>query len=220
MVFCFSCERKAKHPADIVAAHPDTVKAKPKQEKKTITGNFWIDRYGITRDPNKDSIAGKPVTDYLAAPQVDQIAKDFYTGKYRPTDNDSTTHLLGLINTKNKQLRPFYRWCLDETINIADGAVGEYPGEPAMEYALAYPAEFFTYMDKDTSGKRYKNWVDIISYSGLSDYTDNYNTTDFEKVKKRITANLSVNCSPCSAVLRGKIENFSNDVVAGLKKLN
>jgi hypothetical protein len=75
-------------------------------------------------------------------------------------------------------------------------------------------------MDKDTSGKRYKNWVDIISYSGLSDYTDNYNTTDFEKVKKRITANLSVNCSPCSAVLRGKIENFSNDVVAGLKKLN
>jgi hypothetical protein len=220
MVFCFSCERKAKHPADIVVAHLDTVKTKPKQEKKIITGNFWIDWYGITRDPNKDSIAGKLVKDYLNDPQVAQIAKDFYTGKYRPTDDDSTTHLLGLIKTKNKQLRPFYRWCLDETINIADGAVGEYPGEPAMQYALAHPAEFFTYMDKDISGKRYKNWMDIISYSGLFKYTDNYNTTNFDKVKKKIKADLLSNCSPCTVALRNKIEKFSTDVVDGLKKLN
>lgn len=215
MVFCFSCKRKAKHPADIVAAHVDTVKAGPKQQKKT--GNFWIDQFGITRDPNKDSIAGKPVEDYLANPQVDQIAKDFYTGKYRPTDNDSTTHLLGLIKTKNKQLRPFYRWCLDETINIADGAVGEYPGEPAMQYALAHPAEFFTYLDKDKSGKRYGNWVGSISYSGLFEYTHNYQTIDFDKVKKKIKADLLINCLPCSVALRNKIEKLSADVVNALK---
>jgi hypothetical protein len=215
MVFCFSCERRAKHPADIAASHPDTVKVQPKPEKET--GNFWIDRYGITRNPDKDSIAGKPVKDYLNDPQVAQIAKDFYTGKYRPTDNDSTTHLLELVKTKNKELRPFYRWCLDETINIADGALGEYPGEPAMQYVLAHPAEFFIYMDKDTSGKRYNNWVGSISYSGLSDYTDHYKTKDFDKVKKKITADLLANCSPCTVALRNKIEKLSDDVVDGLK---
>ena len=216
MAFCFSCERKAKNSADIAASHADTVKAKPKQEKK-ITGNFWIDRFGITRDPNKDSIAGKAVKNYLNDPQVAQIAKDFYTGKFRPTDNDSTTYLLGLVNTKDNQLRSFYRWCLDETINIADGAVGEYPGRPALQYAIANPEEFITYMDNDTSGKRYGKWVEIISYSGLSNYTDNYNTKDFDKVKKKITTDLLSNCSSCSIEIRNKIKKTSADIVLGLK---
>lgn len=179
------------------------------------TGNFWADRFGIIRHPETDTIGNKPAKFYLKNQRVAQIAKDFYMGRFNPKDNDSTTYLLSLA-TKNNLYRPFYRWCLDQTIIIADGALGEYPGKPALEYAMRYPNEFFAYMDKDKSRKRYKRWVEIISYSGLL----NYNTENPITLKKILIRQLNVNCNNCSMADKRKINKLAYDVVEGLKALN
>ena len=118
-------------------------------------GNIWVDKLTNNKYPLPDTIAGRPISFYLNNPKVAPIAKSFYTGKFRPEDNDTTTQLLSLVVTDDSTIRPFYRWCLDFTIQINDGALGEYPGEPALKYATKFPQEFFAYMDKDASGQRY-----------------------------------------------------------------
>jgi hypothetical protein len=137
----------------------------------TIKG-IWIDRFTQNRYPLPDSINGKPASFYLNNKSVAPIAKALYENKFRPSDNDSTTELLSLVTTDDSIFRPFYRWCLDLTISISDGALAEYPGEPALKYATKFPQEFFVYMDKDKSEQRYKQWTEIIAYSGLDNYEE------------------------------------------------
>src|SRR5664279_1798760 len=56
--------------------------------------NIWIDKLNGTHYSLPDSIGGKPVSFYLDNAKVASIAKALYRGKFRPTDNDSTTELL------------------------------------------------------------------------------------------------------------------------------
>ena len=74
--------------------------------------------------------------------------------------------MLSLVTTNDNNLRPFYRWCLNKTIQIEDGALAEYTGIPARQYAEKFPKEFFEYMDYDTTKEKYGDWVGSISYSG------------------------------------------------------
>lgn len=117
---------------------------------------FWRDRLTGRRYPLPDSIGGRPASWYLANSRVSALAKGLYSRRFRPSDTDSTTRLLALVTTNDKEVRPFYRWYLDFTIVLSDGALGEYPGKPALAYATKYPQEFFAYMDKDASGQRYE----------------------------------------------------------------
>lgn len=89
------------------------------------TSNFWVDLYGIRRHPESDSIDGKPVSYFLNNPKVASVAKRFYNGSFRPTDDDTTEYLLSLATTPDSLIRPFYRWCLNETIKVADGGLAE-----------------------------------------------------------------------------------------------
>ena len=109
---------------------------------------IWIDRLNGAKYPLPDSIDGKPVAFYLNSPKVASIAKALYKGQFRPTDNDSTILLLSYITTDDKTIRPFYRWCLDFTIAISDGALAELPGAPALNYAIKFPEEFVNYWIK------------------------------------------------------------------------
>jgi hypothetical protein len=124
--------------------------------------NDWQQSFGLTHDPVLDSIWGKRVTFYINNPNCSPIAKDFYTGKFRPGDNPETATLLALVTTNDNNLRPFYRWCLNRTIQIQDGALSEYTGVPARQYAEKFPNEFFAYMDFDTTGAKYFEWVNAI----------------------------------------------------------
>lgn len=114
----------------------------------------WQEGFELTHNIDKDSIWNKPVRFYLENKDCNQTAKDFYFGKYRPYDEPKTADLLSLVNTEDKYLRPFYRWILNKTILIQDGALGEYTGVPARRYAEIYPKEFFEYMDYDKSGEK------------------------------------------------------------------
>ncbi|MBF9236703.1 hypothetical protein I2I05_04785 [Hymenobacter sp. BT683] len=170
---------------------------------------IWIDKHNGRRYPLPNSVGGKPASFYLNNPKVSPLAKALYKSLFRPSDNDSTTQLLALVTTKNQEIRPFYRWCLDFTIAISDGALGEYPGKPALAYATTFPLEFFDYMDKDPSGQRYKRWVEIIAYSGL----DNYDKAH-PKIIETISADMTAKCQSCNSTTRARIKSFAKSVAA------
>lgn len=168
----------------------------------------WQQGFGLTHDPTVDSIWGKPVTFYIDNPNCSPIARDFYTGKFRPEDNPETAALLALVSTNDNTLRPFYRWCLNKTIQIQDGALSEYTGVPARQYAEKFPNEFFTYMDFDSTGAKYLDWVNAIMYSGFYDNDDDKNPLD---LRKRLTQTMKVNCKDCNEQLKKRIEDFAMD---------
>lgn len=172
------------------------------------SNNNWQQGFDLTHDPEVDSIWGKPVKYYIDNPNCSPIAIDFYQGQFRPTDNNTTAALLTLVTTDDNQLRPFYRWCLNKTIQIQDGALGEYTGVPARQYAEKYPKEFFEYMDIDTTKGKYNDWVGSISYSGFYDKDDYKKPQD---IRKRMTQTMKANCINCSEKLKKRIDKFAAD---------
>jgi hypothetical protein len=170
--------------------------------------NDWQEGFGLIHNPDVDSIWGKPVSYYITNDQCSPLAINFYKGSFRPMDNDSTAQLLFLAAADNDELRPFYRWCLNKTILIQDGALAEYTGVPARKYAEKFPAEFFEYMDYDTTGSKYSDWKNSITYSGFYD-EDNYKKP--EQIRNRMTRKMLGNCYNCKGQLKQRIRKFTED---------
>lgn len=168
----------------------------------------WQQGFGLTHEPEQDTIWGKAVKYYVDNTSCSPVAIDFYLGEFRPADNNTTAALLSLATTNDNSLRPFYRWCLNKTIQIQDGALAEYTGVPARKYAEKFPIEFFDYMDIDTTRRKYSNWVSSISYSGF------YDKDDYKKpaeIRKRIARAMKSNCKNCSEQIMNRIDKFVND---------
>ena len=167
----------------------------------------WQRFFNLSHDPHRDSIWGKPVDYYISNPDCNALAFDFYYGSFRPTDNASTAELLELVLEPNEELRPFYRWCLEKTMEIADGALGEYTGQPARKYAEQYPKEFLQYMQQRNDSNTYWMWVDMISFSGLFNYSDQPEAA-FEGIQERMLNN----CKDCEEPEKNQIRQFALDV--------
>jgi len=175
----------------------------------------WQEGFGLTNDPDIDTVWGKPVKFYISNPKCSPIAIDFYQGQSRPLDNNTTAALLELVTTNDKNLRPFYRWCLNKTIQIQDGALAEYTGIPAREYAEKYPDEFVAYMDADTTGKRYNDWTDAISYSGFYDMDDYQKPAD---IRSRLIKKMKQHCKNSGAKMYERINKFAADCFPDTEK--
>ena len=82
----------ANHTANNLAADKcDTiVKHDTVYLSKDDAGSDWQLGFGLTHDPEKDSVWGKPVSYYLKDKDCSAIAFDFYHGYMRPTDNGAT----------------------------------------------------------------------------------------------------------------------------------
>lgn len=158
-----------------------------------------------------DTIAGKHVSFFLGHPLVAAIAKSFYHGTYVATDSDSTRMLLDNVLDTNSTIRPFYVWCLDAVIHISDGALGEYPGEPAFQYASLYPREFFEFMDDDPTGSRYERWVDMMAYSGPPAFVKDPTDTLAALVR-----DMYEHIEPVDAHTRMRIRQLSTDILKSM----
>ncbi len=168
----------------------------------------WQKGFDLTHNPEEDSVWNKPVSYYIFDKDCSGLASDFYYGELRPSDNGMTEELLNLVTTDNNKLRPFYRWCLNKTIQIQDGALGEYTGVPARHYAEKFPKEFFEYMDYDKTGDKYLDWVNSILYSGFYDQDDYKKPQD---IRKRMSQAMKKNCKDCSEQLKERIDKFVKD---------
>lgn len=168
----------------------------------------WQEGFGLSHDPKKDSIWGKPVIYYIEVEECNPIAVEFYYGYIRPGDNGTTSELLKLACTDNQKLRPFYRWCLDKTLLVSDGALGEYVGVPARKYAEKFPDEFFEYLDREKDNKKYEMWTEAIQYSGFFDYPE------FDDTKKLVNEHyrrMSMNLKDKSERNLKRVRKFAND---------
>jgi hypothetical protein len=171
--------------------------------KGSVAG--WQDNFGLTHDPDEDTIGGKAVAYYLDQPGCDPLAKDFYYGSFRPSDNYGTDHLLNLACSGNATLRPFYRWILDMTIRIQDGALAEHTGGPARCYAEKYPQEFFAFLDEDSTS--YGDWVAAINYSGAGSTEQD----DPAEIAENMMAEMKKHCNSCPEPLLARIRKFAGD---------
>lgn len=185
----------------------DDISLEKKSDSSSTEIDDWQKGFELTHNPEIDSIWNKPVNFYISNKKCDSTAIKFYLGVYRPTDEPETARLLNLVTTDNDYLRPFYRWILNKTILIQDGALGEYTGLPARQYAEKFPNEFFEYMDSDKSGGKYMDWVNSILYSGFYENEHNSPPKKAENIRNKMLRN----CKNCSIVTKTKIEKFSKD---------
>jgi hypothetical protein len=185
---------------------------KAKSNKVETNLMVWKDKLNGKEYPLPDSICGKSAEFYLNNPKIAEITKAFYKGQFRPKDNDSTTLLLSYVTTPDSILRPFYRWCLDFTINISDGALSEYPGAPALTYAINYPKEFFEFIDEDPSEERYKKWISKVAYGGIK-YSEKKGT----EIESEIIKPMKKNCKFCSENLSKRIISFAKEISKEIK---
>jgi hypothetical protein len=163
----------------------------------------------VNNHSNKaDSINGKPVKFYMENKNCSQVAKDFYNGKFIPSDNDSTEILLNLSFKSDSILRPFYFWCLNSIINEADGALMEYIGIPARRYIEKYPMKYFVDIHTEQFKKNKNNWITSINYSG---YYENENSEDKIKIKKIFISKILKNCINCNTSLKSEINIFAEE---------
>lgn len=221
LVFILSC-KNINHSEDSNAIDTETLESKSvkivKPIEKSIEINShtdWQRNFGLTHDIDKDSIWNKPVRFYVDNPNCDKTAIAFYFGKFKPEDTAETNRILQLVVSNDTNLRPFYRWVLDRTILVQDGALGEYTGVPARRYAEKFPNEFFEYMDIDPSGEKYSNWYNSILYSGFYKEDDYYKP---EIVRQDLVKTMKSNCKNCNENLNKRIEKFALDCFPGLKK--
>ena len=217
----FSCQSKNKNNSTIKSietVEPKINNSKLIEKPKTLINvNDWQMGFGLTHNIDKDSIWHKPVRYYIENKECNQTAIDFYFGKHRPSDDQKTEKLLGLVLTENSKLRPFYRWILSETIAIQDGALAEETGIPARKYAEKYPNEFFNYIGLDKSSEKYEDWCNSIMYSGF------YDTDDFEKpqlIRKEMEKAMLKNCKNCDEEMLVKIKKFALDCFPDYQKDN
>lgn len=205
-VFCLSSCNQSDKTGNTKIAKADTVL---KHDTIYINNDHnWQEGFNLTHDPDIDTVWGKPVQFYISNARCSPIAIDFYQGQFRPTDNNTTAALLGLVTTNDNDLRPFYRWCLNKTIQIQDGALAEYTGIPAREYAEKFPAEFFAYMDADTTKKRYNDWTEAVSYSGFYD-ADDYREP--AAIRNRLIKTMRQNCKNCNTKMNERISKLAAD---------
>ena len=219
-LFLFACETKNKSTLE-ESKSTESVASENQQDKivenpqSVITEKNWQEGFGLTHDIDQDSIWKKPVRYYIENKNCSPIAIDFYFGRYRPIDIQKTEDLLSLVTTDDAALRPFYRWILNKTIQIQDGALGEYTGKPARQYAEKFPNEFFEYMDIEKTNDKYLNWTNAILYSGF------YIGDDYDKpnvVRKDMIKNMSDNCKQCTPAMLLRIKKLALDCFPDAEK--
>jgi len=211
--FIISCSKKTKSDLKNSDAVPMSRASIQKQTVSNATTNYnWQVSFKLTHNSSVDSVNGKPVKFYIENKKCDSLAIAFYLGSFRPSDDEATEKLLALTQTDDLNLRPFYRWILDKTIEVSDGALAEYVGIPARKYAEKFPKEFFTFMDKNATENRYDNWTEAISYSGF------YENEEY-KNPKLIREHLeSIMLKNGSNKLKNRIAKFSLDCFPNLNK--
>lgn len=76
---------------------------------------------------------------YLKNNQVSKTSKDFYSGKFKATDDTKTYSIIDSLKSKNNLTRPFYIFLVSKIIDKADGALSESLGISCKEFLELYP---------------------------------------------------------------------------------
>jgi hypothetical protein len=148
----------------------------------------WIKR--IQETLRIDSLNGQPISFYINHPDLDSLIRDFYYGKFLPSDDDNTFRLLDLITQKHSVLYPFYFHCLNQILNYADGALAEIMGKYCLRMVQSYPNYFFI-NNKDYLTK-YAGFIGYELYEYNSPINTDYNLFIKKLESSSDTTNLKI----------------------------
>ena len=65
------------------------------------------------------------INNYLKSAMISEVAKNYYKGEFRASDDDSTIGIIDSINTTNHFTRPFYLLLVSKIMVHSDGALSE-----------------------------------------------------------------------------------------------
>jgi len=103
---------------------------------------------------------------YLNNKQVSKVAKEYYNGKFKASDEEKTFEIVDSLRTKNHLTRPFYIYLVSTMMANADAALSEELGNKCKEFVEQQPDDAigFLYSDNKEVDKRFKdNWAKAIA---------------------------------------------------------
>jgi hypothetical protein len=99
---------------------------------------------------------------YLNNKNVSIVAKDFYSGKFKASDDERTLSILDSLKTRNNLTKPFYIYLVSIMMDKSDGALSEVLGEASKEFIEHNPNEAidFLYSSNKVLIKKFRrNWA-------------------------------------------------------------
>ena len=102
------------------------------------------------------------VASYLNNRQVSKIAKDFYKGRFKASDDKNTMSIVDSLKTRNNTTRPFYIYLVSKIMTTADGALSEAVGYASKEFFKLHPnalVEFLYANNKMVEKKFISAWA-------------------------------------------------------------
>jgi len=89
-----------------------------KIEKILLAGLFLLRHSAFGQAPGE-------IKGYLKNKDVSIAAKDFYSGKFKASDDERTLSILDSLKTQNNATRPFYIYLVSIMMDKSDGALSE-----------------------------------------------------------------------------------------------
>ena len=106
------------------------------------------------------------INDYLTNKQISKSAKDYYFGKFRPSDDRRTFSIIDSLKTKNDSTRPFYLLLVSKMLLKSDGALAEELGIECKSLMESHPNNLIDFLyskNKLISQLFIEQWADIIA---------------------------------------------------------
>ena len=104
----------------------------------------------------------KEINTYLKNPSIPEVAKEYYSGKIKVSEDDTSFRATDSFRTKNNDTRPFYLLLASRMMDVADGVLSEPVCYACEELFENYPEELveFLYCGNTLIKKDFKmNWA-------------------------------------------------------------
>jgi hypothetical protein len=159
----------------------------------------------IKPDSTAQTFAGRPLSFYLAHPQVPVVAKELYTGKIPVSGDERILALLDSLFTANHETAPFYFLTITRTLEKADGAYAESLGMTAKEYVETNTSEFIGYFLNEPllTEKDFDEWARFVAFE-IMIADENREMEGLSKFEKQAKAN----CPGCTEQAKQKLDDF------------
>jgi hypothetical protein len=126
-----------------------------KIEKILLAGLFLLRHSAFGQAPGE-------IKGYLKNKDVSIAAKDFYSGKFKASDDERTLSILDSLKTQNNATKPFYIYLVSIMMDKSDGALSEALGNAAKEFIEHNPNQAidFLYSNNTVLIKKFRcNWA-------------------------------------------------------------
>ncbi|MES2654295.1 MAG: hypothetical protein V4620_01840 [Bacteroidota bacterium] len=155
---------------------------------------------------NDLKLRGKPISFYLAHPQISQVCKDIYTEKREPSPDKDILALMDSMFTLNDETKAFYFLTVTQTMHKADGAYAEVLGVMAKSFVETRTREFLNYTMNEPliTEKYYNKWVKTV-VGEIKICAEGHEKEEAGLIKNKMLKS----CTECTEQQKDKLNDFA-----------